>query len=861
MAFDYIDTEVRNKLTTAINDEGIIGIQCNEINEQGLRCQRCYGHQKTHKFLKPGMISRSYFIKMLHQLTDGQIKNLAGLDNTDTLKGYENFIQMEEIANKLCDLGSISTDKRKELSTKINWSKAYHKSDFTDHLGTDSNHICACIQCGFHDPKVDDIPCQKRDLKCHLGPCEDCLRSFDCITGLYNLHKAVLTSHNWDPLTRDKMANFQSDIGKCKNYLEEYRAHLVQKSWESKEEQQFYKGLKKGHAAVICDFKMKILAFWFRENMEKFFGKSGFTCLGFMIVFGSDNPEEKDVQYHFCLSDDTGQDVASVLAFKAYVYKEILPQEGIRFTHWRSDGAKCFSQKLMKLCTALWSRWTNGQVIELSCKISVAGCGKTLLDALFGVLTHVIMCMIRSGHSFESALALIELFIERPVQASTFSLIAPNRCIKHFISKMKAEELKASDLQVINLAALQSIYHLKLTDDGKGMIGYRHSNLGTGVYFDIKTIERLVSAEVPDPMVEEEDCELGGEEQVDKKRNASRDVLPPPPPSYHLLKSTYTGPHSSSDKSKLISKPFRERKKEHNERLHDARNRKLLDRAKNHRRKLKDSGIFVCPHYDALKQFCICQFTNETRFQKHIRKGNHKFASIDSNTRDLRAFTDSSKMGFQNSVGSHKNLDHLVQPRATKPDAPALPVFSHESFDLNFEHGFYNSRITDRKRYTKTMLADLEELYQRGIRDKKDKVSPELAKSILDSMQVKIDGFDRMKYTNGEGNKNGFRLNISQIKAWFSIRSNKDDKILPKGNTALEMKELLANERLPTTPRLMLLKLLCLHNNTSSNNYEHHTVKQLEDICHTEKLLDSRNKTTVSSKDLMKALLQKCKII
>ena len=80
---------------------------------------------------------------------------------------------------------------------------------------------------------------------------------------------------------------------------------------------------------------MKILAFWFRENTER---KSGFTCLGFMIVFGSDNSKEKEVQYHFkevqyhfCLRDDTGQDVASVLAFKAYyVYKDILP---IKFAH------------------------------------------------------------------------------------------------------------------------------------------------------------------------------------------------------------------------------------------------------------------------------------------------------------------------------------------------------------------------------------------------------------------------------------------------------------------------------------------------------------------------------------------------
>ena len=30
----------------------------------------------------------------------------------------------------------------------------------------------------------------------------------------------------------------------------------------------------------------------------------------------------------------------------------------------------------------------------------------------------------------------------------------------------------------------------------KGMVGYRHSNLDTGVHFDLKTIERLVQSHI-----------------------------------------------------------------------------------------------------------------------------------------------------------------------------------------------------------------------------------------------------------------------------------------------------------------------------------------------------------------------------
>jgi hypothetical protein len=51
--------------------------------------------------------------------------------------------------------------------------------------------------------------------------------------------------------------------------------------------------LKDDEAIVTCDFKMKIISCFFRENQKKRFGKRGTTRLGFMITTNATDEESK----------------------------------------------------------------------------------------------------------------------------------------------------------------------------------------------------------------------------------------------------------------------------------------------------------------------------------------------------------------------------------------------------------------------------------------------------------------------------------------------------------------------------------------------------------------------------------------
>lgn len=136
---------------------------------------------------------------------------------------------------------------------------------------------------------------------------------------------------------------------------------------------------------------MKILAQYSRKSMEAFFGKRGFSLLGVMIVFGSES-KFKDVEYHFYLTEDTTQDANNVLAVKQDLYNK-LSSRGINKIHFRSDGAKCFSQKLMKTMLPLWKFYANvevhicGWMREESTR-RVRCCLHTFSYCLFGVDTH-----------------------------------------------------------------------------------------------------------------------------------------------------------------------------------------------------------------------------------------------------------------------------------------------------------------------------------------------------------------------------------------------------------------------------------------------------------------------------------------
>jgi hypothetical protein len=85
--------------------------------------------------------------------------------------------------------------------------------------------------------------------------------------------------------------------------------HLLEDIWAALQ----LENLKDNEAILTCDFKMKILSFFFRVNQKKWFGKRGTTLLGFMITTNVTEEESKaeglkEVTFAMMVIDDCLQD-------------------------------------------------------------------------------------------------------------------------------------------------------------------------------------------------------------------------------------------------------------------------------------------------------------------------------------------------------------------------------------------------------------------------------------------------------------------------------------------------------------------------------------------------------------------------
>ena len=106
------------------------------------------------------------------------------------------------------------------------------------------------------------------------------------------------------------------------------------------------------------------------------------------------------------VTDDTFQDEQQVLAAKALLYREHLP-EHIKKVHLVSDGAGCYKSKLHRTIMLCWESWTG--IVELTYRITPAGDGKSVLDGMFARMNNCLATAVNEGGSHYDAETTIEM--------------------------------------------------------------------------------------------------------------------------------------------------------------------------------------------------------------------------------------------------------------------------------------------------------------------------------------------------------------------------------------------------------------------------------------------------------------------
>jgi len=399
--------------------------------------------------------------------------------------------------------------------------------------------ICQCISCGLSTrgkpakkKKVcydtECIECKFRDNDTHEGPCKDCEESFQVFSDLFRLAERTKTLPNLSPPEREKYLELELEVKKCRQNLVDWRSHIVRKKVESKFTCNLKQSLKQNEAIVVSDYKMKILATYFRENQKKFFAKRGTSCLGFMILTNVDSKEGTvDVNFVLLFSNDTTQDANFVLAAKAYIYSDFLPTlfpddiETIN-VNFESDGAGCFNSSILKGCQPHWREWTEGKVEEVQVRHSVNGDGKTALDGVFGRLGGNLRAAINNGSKdITDAETCVAAFEDGAgIRGAAAAIFRP---------------VRGDDLENRN-KNLTHYHRIVLDRENDAFRCWRHSGFGKGVVIGFKTISNgwnappqmpdyFVTSQLPTVKSESEsDHSTISKQSRDKKIKVSRQV-------------------------------------------------------------------------------------------------------------------------------------------------------------------------------------------------------------------------------------------------------------------------------------------------------------------------------------------------
>jgi hypothetical protein len=262
--------------------------------------------------------------------------------------------------------------------------------------------------------------------------------------------------------------------------LIEYRSHLARHLSEDKHAKKELHDLADDEAIVTSDYKMKILACFFRENQKKWFGKRGTSMLGFMITTNSLDEDDKakgikQVSFVMMVTDDALQDEHEVACAKSIIYKQYLPPH-VRKVRFTSDGAGCFKSQFHRSFQPFWKLWTG--IDEISNRITPAGDGKSALDGMFGRLNTILSSAVDGGMSYWNSETIVDAVeASNGLAATEFARFAPDR------TKKVEVDIQGINLEGVLLTTLDP--DREATD--QSILAYKHSGYGSGIRINMAT--------------------------------------------------------------------------------------------------------------------------------------------------------------------------------------------------------------------------------------------------------------------------------------------------------------------------------------------------------------------------------------
>jgi hypothetical protein len=424
-------------------------------------------------------LSKTQFKKVIRAVCRGQLKSLAGLDNTSETCGREAFETARDVVTRLrkCDIEDFDEDAVALLAA-IDLAELYYKTQFKRNLSADSPVASHCLHHLLSEP--DSI---ENGI--------DCDHSHDDRCQLCELYPAVLKSMRSaftscsDELSDAEQRFFEKRLSELEDSHQRYVGHLCREVWQKLEFDKIVADLPQGTAILHVDYAMNWVERLHREAQEGWYAKAGIVWAGGYLVYTDAAGKPVQKHLHLIQGNDRGKDQFAAMSFIQALLSETKSMAPhIKHVILASDNAGAFAGNV----TRLLLRSLGGPVGRPGALPTVvahwnpdAQDGKGVIDAGFGLQKGILRRLVACGQDADSPGAVVRMLRSEAMDNHVVKLM--------FIDRSKERVLTTARKGLKGLAGVRKISHVEYGECNVTV--WHQSALGTGHVYTKKQWEEM----------------------------------------------------------------------------------------------------------------------------------------------------------------------------------------------------------------------------------------------------------------------------------------------------------------------------------------------------------------------------------